>query len=154
MAKRTYTKGMQIVDRLAVYSRPQPNGCWEWSGGKNASGYGVFCINSKPIPAHRASWEAHYNKPIPKGKWVLHACDNPACINPNHLFLGTHQDNVTDKVMKGRQSRGETLGKLSESDVLTIRNSSEPQRALAERYGVSVQNISKVQRREIWTHIP
>jgi len=144
---------MAIKDRLAFYSQEMPSGCIEWTGAKRALGYGVTCVDAQVVAAHRVSWEANRG-PIPKGIWVLHRCDNPACINPEHLFLGTHQDNTDDKIAKGRHPRGEQVGKLKPDDIVEIRNSSELQRVLAERYGVVVQTISRIKRRELWAHIP
>lgn len=85
------------------------NGCWKWTAMENDFGYGI--INSggrggRPLRAHRVSWEIH-NGNIPKGKHILHKCDNPTCTNPEHLFLGTNYDNVQDMVKKGRTCRGQ-----------------------------------------------
>lgn len=77
--------------------------CWLWSGATFPNGYGATSGGEQL--AHRASWR-HYNGPIPKGMQVLHRCDVPACVNPEHLFLGTAADNHKDKVAKGRQARG------------------------------------------------
>lgn len=75
--------------------------CWEWCGNLDRHGYGYFKFKRKHRKAHRVSWEIHYG-PIPEGLGVLHRCDNPSCCNPNHLFLGTHQDNMDDMIAKGR----------------------------------------------------
>ncbi len=77
------------------------SGCWLWTAGVNAMGYGFIGINQRPYLAHRVSWELH-NGPIPNNTLVCHHCDNPPCANPNHLFLGTHQDNSDDKYRKNR----------------------------------------------------
>ena len=94
--------------------------CWEWVAGKNSNGYGAFMRNG----AHRASYELHIG-PIPKGKMVLHRCDNRTCVNPDHLFLGTNDDNMKDMVKKKRQRpcRGEQNGnaKLTKEEALEIR---------------------------------
>ena len=75
--------------------------CWPWTGRKFENGYGQFKLGSKCRKASRVSWELH-NGPIPEGKYVLHRCDNPPCVNPTHLFLGTHKENMSDMVAKGR----------------------------------------------------
>lgn len=77
------------------------NECWEWQAYKNKFGYGLFNVNYYATMAHRVSWELN-NGPIPKGLYVLHKCDNPCCVNPNHLWLGTYKDNMRDCVAKGR----------------------------------------------------
>ena len=82
---------------------PEPmSGCWLWEGYCNKQGYGRISINSRLVSAHRLSWELHRG-PIPNGLLVLHHCDVPACVNPDHLFLGTYQDNHDDSKKKGRR---------------------------------------------------
>ena len=84
--------------------------CWPWQGAKLKTGYGVVKHRCKQYKAHRASFAIHRGQ-IPGGMLVCHHCDNPSCVNPSHLFLGTPQDNMTDKVQKGRQSRGDEHAK-------------------------------------------
>lgn len=80
-----------------------------WTAGVfQGKGYGQFNVGGHPVGAHRISWEIHHGA-IPTGVFVLHRCDVPGCVNPEHLFLGTHQDNMTDKVRKNRQARGIAL---------------------------------------------
>lgn len=90
------------IKRIEEGSIPEPNsGCWLWLGGTNAKGYAHFKYDNVQRRANRFSWEAHKG-PIPDGLHVLHSCDNRLCVNPDHLFLGTNQDNVDDKIKKGR----------------------------------------------------
>jgi hypothetical protein len=79
----------------------QPNGCWEWTAGRNEWNYGVFPIRGRNVYAHRFAY-TRWVGPIPEGQKVLHRCDNPPCVNPAHLFLGTQQANVDDMYAKGR----------------------------------------------------
>lgn len=84
------------------------NTCWEWTAHKLFNGYGRFNINGKTDYAHRISWQFATGK-YPKGKQVLHSCDNPACVRPDHLFLGTLNDNMVDRNKKGRQANSNKL---------------------------------------------
>lgn len=89
----------------------KPDQCWIWTGGKNRQGYGVFAINRKSTLAHRVSFSLHVG-PISEGMMVCHSCDNPSCVNPDHLWLGTAQDNTDDMFKKGRGKKafGDTHG--------------------------------------------
>lgn len=97
-------KGRPPEERFFDFCIPEPNsGCWLWIGGVASKGYGRFNIgNREQVQAHRFSWELHYGK-IPDGLWALHRCDNPPCVNPEHLFLGTCRDNHQDMIQKGRK---------------------------------------------------
>jgi len=131
--------------------------CWLWTGHCNYDNYGEFCFNSKTVGAHRYSYILH-NGEIAKGLVVRHTCDNPPCVNPNHLFIGTHQDNMNDMVERNRQAKGVKNGrsKLSEDDVREIRIFREfgfTQRELGKMYGVSHILIGFIVRKETWSHI-
>jgi hypothetical protein len=106
--------------------------------------------------AHRLIWEECFG-PIPEAMFVLHKCDNPSCVNPDHLFLGTHKDNIRDMVSKGRgvDNRGirHGMSKLTEDDVRAIRASTEPGPVLCRRYGVVKSTISVIRSKKAWGHL-
>lgn len=134
--------------------------CWPWMGYRHR-GYGEVSWGMRMQRAHRIAWMLA-NGPIPSGLWVLHKCDNPPCCNPAHLYLGTHDDNVRDKVERGRQGKmppdfrqrirpviGERQGqaKLRDADGDEIRRAAArgtPQRELARQYRVGESTISRV----------
>ena len=132
------------------------NGCWEWAAYRIRGGYGQFKLDGTMELAHRTSWMFEHG-PIPAGLLVLHHCDNPSCVNPAHLFLGTQADNMRDKAEKGRASRlpGESNGmaKLTEADVHAIRSDNRSQRTIAADYGVGKTMIGDIKNRKNWTHI-
>lgn len=135
----------------------KPGSCWVWIAGKGIGGYGRIRIGTKTHYTHRVSFELHCG-PIPKGLHVLHRCDNASCVNPDHLFLGTHAENMADRDAKGRQARqtGSTnaLAKLNEADVLKIRAAKgRLQRELAAEYGVSRGHISFIRTGQKWKHL-
>lgn len=128
----------------------RPEGCWLWKGSTDAYGYGQFCrrFSGKRIhKAHRVAWEKSKG-PIPDGQQVLHRCDNPSCVNPEHLFLGTQLENIADMVGKLRNPKGEKHGsaKLSDDQIDAIRllGASMPQRKIAERFGVTQGHVSDI----------
>lgn len=131
--------------------------CHLWSASRDAAGYGHFSMgHQNTVKAHRVSWELNYGL-IPPGMHVLHRCDNPPCVNPNHLFLGTHLDNMRDCVSKGRRnfSVGESRpeAKVSERDVLDIRASTEILKTCAGRYGLSLTQIWRIRKCLNWRHV-
>lgn len=136
------------------------NGCWQWTGGKDRDGYGVFGHHRrKQVRAHRASYEFHVG-PVSSDVFVCHKCDNPSCINPDHLFLGSPRDNTHDMIAKGRKNTtvGDAHGmaKLSHKDVVEIINSRKEGvllTVLAERYGVTFQHISAIALNKHWRHV-
>lgn len=132
-------------------------GCWIWAGARYVRGYGKFTVLKKEHRAHRMSWELT-NGEIPDGLCVCHTCDNPACVNPKHLFLGTHADNMTDMKNKGRRKgigTGEANGrsKLTKENVAAIRSSSENNSAAGRRYGVSHSVIRNVRLGNSWKEL-
>lgn len=137
----------------------EKTGCIELVDGKSKRGYERLWVNGARVSAHRAAYQNKFG-PIPKGMLVLHKCDNPHCINPDHLFLGTSQDNRNDMLRKGRQKvlLGETnpSSKLDNDDVLFIRTMArlgEKTSDLSAFLGVGKTTITNVIARRTWKHI-
>jgi len=135
--------------------------CWEWVGRKNPKGYG-FCYarwgSHREQLAHRASWIIHYGN-IPAGKHILHKCDNPGCVRPEHLYAGTNAENVRDKMIRGRTGKEKRAGerhhatKFTADDVRSIRSSTATHTALAKQYGVTIQCISQIRKGKNWRYL-
>jgi len=136
--------------------------CWLWTGTVQQAGYGEFRSGrnrkDRRISAHRFSYELHFG-PIPSGLCVCHRCDNPPCVNPAHLFLGTNAENTLDCVAKNRNAKGERQGhaKLTAAAVLDIRSEfasgTVTKTALAKRFGVTVQAVWLILNGKNWKHI-
>jgi len=132
------------------------NECWLWKAGR-VQGYGAFWYKVGPARAHQVSWELTNKRAIPKGLIIMHSCDTPLCVNPKHLILGTHQQNISDRDQKGRQrtthGTEHPLAKLNDDDVRFIRASPLGQRKLAAQYGVSQSLIHRIRARLSWAHV-
>ena len=147
------------------------NQCWIWEGARNRLGYGEIGMNGKVCKAHRVAWEL-VNGEIPPQKMICHACDNPQCVRPEHLFLGDGVINMQDAQKKGRlatgskngrhtkpyaTARGERngLSKLSEDDVLQVLRlkGKETAKAVGRNFGVSDKSIGDIWRGLTWTHL-
>ena len=133
--------------------------CWEWTGHKSPEGYGGFWDGDEDITAHRFAYSLVYGV-VPKGLCVCHHCDNPGCVKPSHLFMGTHSDNMVDSVAKGRSvdNRGSKhgLSKLCENDVYEIRRLCSlgvEQKTVAKMWRTVPTNVSLIVNRERWKHI-
>lgn len=133
--------------------------CWLWSGNLAPDGYGKTKVGDKYLSAHRLSWFIHRGE-IPEGKILMHLCDNRACVNPDHLKLGTTQENTADSVRKGRRKPavGAQLphSKLNESSVRAIRDAARrgvPQAQIAQTFGLCQQAVHKVVARKTWAHV-
>jgi hypothetical protein len=121
-----------------------PDSCWLWRGGKKETGHGVFFVSGKLIPAAQFSYRLQFG-PMPDNLEACHKCDNPPCVNPHHLFAGTHRENMEDAARKGRLRSG--WQKLSGEDVLLIvasYQSGASASAIAPQFGVSRRTISRV----------
>ena len=132
-------------------------GCWIWTGSviKKDHPYGRLWYKNRKFLAHRISWVLHYGE-IPKGMWVLHKCDNPLCVNPDHLFLGTRSDNVRDAVKKGRAFipllRGEQhpMHKLTKLQAEEIRRAPGSQRAIGRKFGICQFVVCAIKNNKLW----
>ena len=147
-----FEDSLPVKERISNNSEKlTESGCWIWMNSLDGSGYGQISTNSKIKRAHRVSY-SEFIRDIPEGMLVLHRCDTPSCVNPSHLFLGTHQDNMRDKAEKGRASR---MGapKLNEDDVRYIRSSSAKNITLAKKFNVTHQAISAIKHRRVWRNI-
>ena len=136
-----------------------PSGCWEWQGARHEKGYGLFWLNGQQFKAHRVAFLLA-SCVQPAEKMVLHQCDNPPCVNPSHLFLGTNDENICDKVTKGRSARPvkwiPASARLNEEAVKEIRSLADggsPYCAIAEKFSVDATTVSLAVRRKTWKHV-
>lgn len=138
-----------------------PLKCWEWIGWRNVFGYGVCYFQGKRMLANRASILVHQGA-IPDGLCSCHRCDNPPCVNPNHLFLGTRSENQADSMAKGRARNfkhrpiyGEQCktSKVKTADIVAIRASNLPQSKIAKQFRISQSNVSMIRTRKIWATV-
>lgn len=154
-----YPRGT-IEERFwAKVNKQHPNGCWLWTGYIDHNGVGKFSGGPREMQiASRASYILH-NGPIPKGLVVRHKCDNPACVNPTHLELGTQRDNIRDMIERERGNWRAPKGEerhnaiLTEDQVRYIRSSDERGIDLAERFGVKPTTISAIRVGRLWKHL-
>lgn len=130
------------------------SGCWVWSGSHDVDGYGRVGIRGGSRKAHRLSYETFIG-PIPSGGCVCHRCDNPPCIRPDHLFVGTNRENIADRTRKGRDAHAESSGmaRLTSALVAELRASSESTAAWARRHNVSVSASGSARRGITWKSV-
>jgi hypothetical protein len=159
MAPRT----IPIEERLLRRLSPEPNsGCWLWTGTCNHKGYGQIGTSAHGMATtHKVAYQ-YFKGAVPQSMQVLHTCDTPCCCNPEHLWLGTHQDNIDDKMRKGRhragrstKSRGTANGnaKLTPDIVRHIRQRELSYTQYAERYDVSKSLVHAIVKRKVWAHL-
>lgn len=132
----------------AMTDKRGPDECWPWKGGTYNAGYGSHSWRGKKRGANRVAWEIANGRNAPDDLDVLHSCDTPLCVNPAHLRLGTHKENMLDKVLKGRHPT-----KLTPQQVLEIRAADATVTALAKKYGVTAGQISGIRRGEKWKYL-
>jgi hypothetical protein len=153
-----------MIDLTRFFEKvsPEPNtGCWLWTGSLHVLGYGQVTYKGKLWKAHRFAWLAWYG-PIPPKMSVCHKCDTRSCVNPDHLFLGTHGENMADMSAKGRTRWGDNTGQrngmaaLTDDKVRQIRSlkaAGIKQIEIAKQFGVSPMTISRAVTGKAWTHV-
>lgn len=149
--------GSSIARFWSKVDKNGPNGCWLWMGYTDPKmGYGVFCVDHKHVKAHRFSW-ALVNGAIPEDKRALHNCDNPPCLSPDHLWLGTNADNNLDRDSKGRHVRlvGEKNGwsRLTTEQALEIKTSNASITDMMRKFGISRCHAHNVRKGKVWAHL-
>jgi len=155
---------MTVVERFHSKYVVSSSGCWLWQGHLDRKGRGNLRVGPRRVIASRLSYEIHFDA-IPDGLFVCHECDNPQCVNPDHLWLGTHRDNTDDMIAKGRhrmcgrkdvQGERNSKAKLTTQDVFSIREkfaAGRTQSDLAREYGVVFSCISSVVKGQSWRHL-
>lgn len=159
--RKSYTDTAESIRERFFANVAKGDGCWEWTGSMHlddaTKGYGTFFVRGHTAKAHRVSWELHFGA-IPKGEGhhgicVLHKCDNRKCVRPDHLFLGTHKDNMEDMARKGRgvsasrPNEAHPMVKLTNAAVAAIREAAAggtSQSVLAKQHGVRQSHISRI----------
>ena len=156
MCNQPKEEEMEMLERFwGKVDMGNPDECWEWMAYKLKGRYGRFRLGRMIYYAHRLAWQFTYGA-IPEGLCVCHYCDNPGCVNPYHLFLGTHADNIHDATEKGRMCRGEDqhFSKLTKNEVLKIRGllteGKQTQSDIADGFGVSCQSVTNIKHGKTW----
>jgi hypothetical protein len=146
---------LQRIENMTFYG---PDGCWYWTGYLNAKGYGCIRVSRKTLLAHRVNYELLVS-PIPSGLIACHSCDNPSCINPHHIFIGTMSDNMKDMVIKGRSPKN--LGEKNPNRILTAelvleiraKKSTMTYKAISSTYGITKDYAWNLVHNKSWKHI-
>jgi hypothetical protein len=128
-------------------------GCWRFTGAISGNGYGCIRYLGKGYGAHVIAYRA-YKGPVPKGRWVLHTCNNPWCVNPDHLYAGTAQDNINDQIAGGTKSYGSVLKEDEVRDIKRLlAEGRHSQYEIADRFGVSRSAILHIKLGNSWRHV-
>ena len=160
--QKKYAHGSLEERFWTLVDKKSDDECWHWKGQVQKNGYGRISLGAKSLGydgAHRVSWKIFNKKDIPDGMYIMHKCDNPSCVNPHHLSIGTPKENTQDMIAKGRKRvvspKGEGNGKslLNEEKVRLIRSSSLSHTAIAMQLGVSPNCVRGVRIGRTWTHI-
>lgn len=151
--KTALSRRSSIEERFSKHSRWEGE-CRIWGSCTQGGGYGVLTVKGRRHLAHRLAW-IERNGNIPAGMYVCHRCDEPRCINPDHLFLGTQTDNMRDASRKGRVSHGEKNhnARLTATQALAIYNDSRNEREIAKAYGVHFGHVNDIKRGRRWRRV-
>ena len=151
----------RVLEKFWKFVEINPEtGCWEWAGGKNDAGYGIFCTSKMRIRTHRYCWEL-FNEPIPQSMELCHKCDSPPCINPDHLFIGTHAENMADMAQKrrgtkmGRPGEQNPAAKLTEEIAREIfaMKGQKIARVVADIFNVGTTAVYHIWHGHTWKHL-
>ncbi len=132
-----------------LYEVDEGTGCWVWTGTKYADGYGLFRCLRQDMLAHRFSWWMH-NGVIPDGLYVLHHCNNPSCVNPEHLFLGTAKDRARNMQHKGGNHSNAKLSKADVDEIKKLLETGYTGASIAQQFNISASVISKIKTGKHW----
>lgn len=130
----------------------QSDGCWLWTGIKDRDGYGLFTYAKKQYRAPRLALELD-GRPVPAGHYACHHCDNPGCVRPSHLYVGTPTDNAADTKARGRARHGKKA-KVSADDIAVIRAAPGRHQDIADRFGISRSSVSMIKSGKTWRDAP
>lgn len=154
-------RGRRIIDRFTekVDATPGhgPHGdCHLWTAATDKGGYGVFQLAGQPVGAHRMAWEIAHDCPVPSGLFVLHSCDNPPCVNPAHLSVGTPADNMADKIARGRTrvpfGSDHHQAAITAEQAVAIYHDPRSSEQIARDYPISGSMVLKIKRGKAWRH--
>lgn len=153
-AHKSRSVAERFWEKVFIGSFSNADVCWLWTASKSRLGYGYFRWPGHTKIAPRVAYELVFG-PFPKHLTVCHRCDNPACVRPQHLFLGTQQDNLADMKRKQRHAFGERIAssKLTEADVRAIKVSTGPHRDIAKQYGIHEDHVGRLKAGRRWAHI-
>lgn len=153
-AKRWHEIRLPMAEDFARWF-DKTDGCWEWKGAIDRNGYGAYGYKGKSMRAPPIALMLD-GRPVPKGMYACHHCDNPRCVRPDHLYAGTPKDNVRDMLSRGRNPVGSKhyAARITEDDVVAIRASSLSPKELATVYPVCASNITMIRNRRTWKHVP